>query len=210
MKKIFASLIICSLFVSVMHGQEEEVIVVPKDMTERLTIRPSSVFALYPGIWAPGFKLEWATGIQRFSFGLHARGYLFFFNGGRIEPFMRYYAKRKAPEGLFVQAKLSAALYDANSFLFRGIYCYESTTGVLLCPGDPGYVKFDMWRYMVGPGIAVGYQLLAGKQKRFALDVFGGLQFIFPLNSINRYEEFFLWLMRGFPMETGIRIGWAF
>jgi hypothetical protein len=105
---------------------------------------------------------------------------------------------------------MSAAVYDANSVLFRGLYCYESSNGLLLCPGDPGYVKQDQWRYFFGGGVATGYQFLFGRQKRFAFDVFGGMQLILPTHRINNREDLTLWMMRGFPFEIAVRMGWAF
>jgi hypothetical protein len=193
-----------------LHAQDDEVIVVPERLIEKPPLIRTRVLSFYPGIWAPGFKLESVTPKKRISFGTHFRGYIFFFNGAKIEPFVRVYFKSNAPQGFFVQAKLSAGIYDANSFLFRGLYCYSSSNGMFLCPGDPGYVKFDMWRYFFGGGVAAGYQFILGKQKRFAFDVFGGLQLIIPTHRIYNDESLALWMMRGFPLETGFRLGWAF
>jgi hypothetical protein len=200
---------LCFLFHAV-SAQHDEVIIAPPQLIEQPDHLTTTVLAFYPGFWAPGFKLEKATPNKYLSMGIHARGYIFLFNGGRAEPFIRYYFRKKAPEGLFFQTKISAAAYDANSFLFGGLYCYESSNGMLICPGDPGYIKQIQWRYFFGTGFATGYQFLLGKHKRFALDLFGGMQIIFPSHSLRHPENRILWMMRAFPLEMGIRMGWAF
>jgi len=191
-------------------AQDDKAIVLSDKVKKKEPMFRTHVMALYPGFWAPGFKIEKANAQQNLSFGTHLRGYLIFFNGGKVEPFMRVYFKKKAPEGLFMQFKLHAAMYNANSVLFRGFYCYEGLNGQYICPGDPGYVQHDMWRYFFGGGVSAGYQFLLGDEKRFALDVFGGMQIIIPTTRLYYSEDIALWFMRGFPLDVGIRLGWAF
>jgi len=62
----------------------------------------------------------------------------------------------------------------------------------------------------LGGGATFGYQFLLGEEKRFALDVFGGLQIIIPADGLYYGEDISLWLLRGFPLEFGLRLGKAF
>lgn len=170
----------------------------------------SAVVAFYPGFWAPGIKLEWASSNKRFSYGTHARGYLFVMPGVKIEPFFRLYVKKNAPEGVFVQFKLSSGVYDRNMVFFSGIDCYYSVSGQQYCPGDPGYIRRSNFAYLVGGGVSAGYQFLLGKEKKFALDIFGGVQVIIPIDRFYYSQDVALWFFRGFPLEIGLRMGRAF
>jgi hypothetical protein len=191
-------------------AQDDETIVLSDKVKKSEPLFRSNVLAFYPGFWAPGFKVESANGKQNLSYGAHVRGYVFLFNGGKVEPFIRVYFKKKAPEGLFMQFKIHAAIYNANSVFFRGLKCYTGLNGQYICPGDPGYVQVNEWRYFFGGGVAAGYQFLLGEKKRFALDLFGGIQVIIPKDRLLYDEDIYLWLTRGFPAELGIRLGWAF
>ncbi len=196
---------------AIAQGNAEEVIALPKQAVKRGELSKSTVLAFYPGFWNPGIKLERVATNSTASFGFHTRGYLFLFNGIRTEPFTRIYFKKKAPEGAFAQFKISAGFYDRNSFLFRGLYCYSTSSGIYLCPGDPGYIKTSDFSVLVGGGVSFGYQFLLGNQGRFALDLFGGVQAIIPVNRRrNNWDDLTLWLLRGFPLELGIRLGKAF
>ena len=207
--KVF-KLLFAVLLPFILLAQNDDAIVAPKLVKNSKDLYRSTVLSFYPGFWAPGVKLEWATTNKIVSSGFHTRGYLFLFNGVKMEPFIRVYFKKNAPEGAFAQFKLSVGIYDKNSFLFRGLYCYTGSTGILICPGDPGYVKQNDLTLMAGGGVAFGYQFLLGENKRFALDLFGGIQAIVPSSRIRNDDDIALWFMRGFPLELGIRLGKAF
>jgi hypothetical protein len=192
---------------------DDEVIKLPKDSGKKLsdiTDNKSSVIAFYPGFWSPGIKFEQVSSQKVASYGIHARGYLFIFNGIKMEPFTRVYFKKDGPEGAFAQFKLSLGIYDMNSILFQGVQCYRTGSGATICPGNPSYVRKSDITYFAGGGVAFGYQFLLGAKKGFALDLFGGVQAIVPSRRFYREEELYLWLSRGFPIEFGIRLGKAF
>jgi hypothetical protein len=189
---------------------DDKEIVLPKQTSKRLPETKSSVIAFYPGFWSPGVKFERTSANQLASYGFHARGYLFIFNGIKMEPFSRVYFKKGGPEGAFAQFKLSLGIYDMNSILFQGVQCYRTSNGTSVCPGNTNYVRRSDITYLGGGGVAFGYQFLLGAKKSFALDLFGGVQAIIPAKRFNRQEELYLWLSRGFPVEFGIRLGKAF
>jgi hypothetical protein len=209
MKRLLLFIILTATFMQC-FAQKDDAIVLPDKLQKTEPVFRSRVLAFYPGFWAPGIKFESASANQKVSYGVHVRGYIFLFNGAKFEPFVRVYFKGNAPQGLFMQFKLSASLYNANSVLFRGFRCYTTSTGQQLCPGDPGYVKQNDWRYFFGGGVATGYQFLLGEKKRFALDLYGGIQVIIPKNRLGYDEDLYLWMARGFPLELGLRMGWAF
>lgn len=212
MKNIVWLFFVVAFFHSAMaQDNAKEVIAVPKQAIKKIEYSKSTVLAFYPGFWNPGIKLERVATNPTVSFGFHTRGYLFVFNGIKAEPFTRIYLKNKAPEGAFAQFKISAAFYDKNSFLFRGLNCYTTSSGIYLCPGDPGYIKTNDYSVLIGGGVSFGYQFLLGNQRHFALDLFGGVQAIVPVNRRrNNWDDLSLWLLRGFPLELGIRLGKAF
>ncbi len=155
-------------------------------------------------IWNPGIKVEGAIN-QKISLGTHAKAYLFFYNGMRIDPFMRIYFKDSAPEGAFLQLKVSTSFYNRESFFFRG-NCYTSTNGNYLCPGDPGYIRPRDMVYMLGGGVAGGYQFVIGKRNRGTVDVYGGLQYLKP-NRYHGMEDLAIFFLRRFPIEFGLNLG---
>lgn len=191
------------------QAQEDESIQLPKLMPKTPKLK-NTILAFNPGFWAPGLKLEWASANQKISTGFHVRGYIFIFNGVKFDPFVRFYFKKKAPEGAFAQLKFSAGIYDKNSVFFQGITCYTTASGQTFCPRNSGYVRRSDITYLLGGGATFGYQFLLGEEKRFALDVFGGLQIIIPADGLYYGEDISLWLLRGFPLEFGLRLGKAF
>lgn len=212
MKKLFSIILLAFIFqVAFAQSNNEEVIALPKKALKNSDYPKSTVLSFYPGFWNPGLKLERVSSNQNASYGFHTRGYIFLYNGIKVEPFSRIYFKKTAPEGAFAQFKLSAGFYDKNSFLFRGLSCYTTSTGMYVCPGDPGYIKTNDYSVLIGGGVSFGYQFLLGAEKRFALDLFGGVQAIVPVNRRRgNWDDLTLWLLRGFPLEMGIRLGKAF
>lgn len=210
--KYLLLLLACSRFFFSIAQPKNDAIQVPptNNNTIKFEKEKNAVLAFYPGFWAPGLKLERATTSKGFSYGFHARGHIFILPGGKIEPFIRWYISKNAPEGGFLQFKGYAGMYDRNMLFFRGIDCYYSVSGQLFCPGDFGYVRKSDFIYMFGVGISGGYQFLLGKEKKFAFDIFGGIQAIVPTNRTFNGEQFAVWMLRGFPLELGIRMGKAF
>ena len=209
MKPIVTALLVLTTLFCFAQNDDKE-IVLPKHTNKRLPDTKNSVIAFYPGFWSPGIKFERVSANQFVSYGFHARGYLFIFNGIKIEPFSRMYFKKDGPEGAFAQFKLSLGIYDMNSILFQGVQCYSTVNGARVCPGNTNYVRRSDITYLAGGGVAFGYQFLLGSKKSFALDLFGGVQAIIPAKRFNRSEELYLWLSRGFPIEFGVRLGKAF
>jgi hypothetical protein len=95
-------------------AQKDDAIVLADKLKSNEPIIRTRVLSFYPGFWAPGMKFESASQNHKVSYGLHTRGYIFLFNGVKFEPFIRYYFKKNAPEGVFLQFKISGSLYNVS------------------------------------------------------------------------------------------------
>lgn len=152
-------------------------------------------------LWSPTLKFEQGIG-DWVSIGFHGKARYIMWEGGKIEPFVRIYFTEKSPEGPFIQIKGSFGAYRRN-FLFDG--CYYDINGNYRC--DNYNERFFK---SFGGGLAGGYQFFFGRRDHFALDLFGGFQYI--RQEGNRYSDY-AFLRRvfiNFPVELGIRLGVAF
>lgn len=154
--------------------------------------------------WSPTIKFEQGIG-DWVSIGFHGRARFAMWEGGKIEPFVRVYFTERAPEGPFIQVKGSFGAYRRN-FIYENNDCYYDGNGDWVCTDnyDEDYFK------SFGGGVAGGYQFFFGRKDHFALDLFGGFQYIHQEG--NRYSDynFARRLFINFPAEVGVRLGVAF
>lgn len=162
--------------------------------------RHKTILGIGPALWSPALKFEQAIS-NSVSLGLHGKARFIIWEGGKVEPFVRYYFTYKAPEGPYLQLKASFGAYRRS---FNWDNCYYDVNGNYICNDDNGFFK------SYGGGLAGGYQFLLGMNNRFALDLFGGFQYI--RQEGDRYSEynFFRRIFINFPVEIGARFGVAF
>ena len=111
------------------------------------------------------------------------------YTGVQLAPFARFYFREKAPGGFYAQAKI-----------LGGIYSAEITIDVFDKPYTPDFdrtlIKFEDRTHTFtrfGGGVAVGYQVIWGVNKRMVLDVNLGFKYIgnIPMPTIKDNEEIF-------------------
>ncbi|CAN5380405.1 hypothetical protein BH09BAC1_BH09BAC1_21490 [soil metagenome] len=151
--------------------------------------------------WSPTMKFEQGIG-NWVSVGFHGKARFVIWEGGKIEPFVRVYFTEKSPEGPFIQIKGSFGAYR-RKFDFND--CYTDANGVLICNNN----DHEFFRSF-GGGMAGGYQFFFGKKDHFALDLFGGFQYIHQ--GFDRYSQYNYWrrVFINFPVDVGVRLGVAF
>ena len=98
---------------------------------------------------------------DRFSAGLIGNYMFGVYNGVRIEPYARFYVQGTAPAGLYVQGKY----HFSHMTLSKGT--------VLAGWAMPSGYNFSE----MGGSLGVGYQVLFGKDKNFAFDIYSGYRF---------------------------------
>jgi hypothetical protein len=96
---------------------------------------------------------------DKVTYGGILTGYYASFPGVQLAPIARFYFKKQAPEGLYAQAKVVAGLFQ-NEYLASG------------------NVKKKQTFFNTGAGIALGYQLLWGKDNRWSIDLNMGAKFV--------------------------------
>lgn len=152
-------------------------------------------------VWSPTLKFEQGIG-DWVSIGFHGKARFIIWEGGKIEPFVRVYFTEKSPEGPFIQLKGTFGAYRRN-FVYSS-NCYTDINGDYRCDDEDFFRSF-------GGGMAGGYQFFFGRRDHFALDLFGGFQYIY--NQRREYYSEYNFLRRvfvNFPVEIGIRLGVAF
>lgn len=166
--------------------------------------RHRTVIALGPSsLWSPTLKFEQGIG-NWVSAGFHARFRFIMWNGGKIEPFVRVYFTEKSPEGPFIQLKGSFGAYRRN-FVFDD-FCYYDSNGDYIC-GD----SYDEdYFFSFGGGLVGGYQFFFGAKDHFALDLFGGFQYMYQDRSGYNDYRYLRRIFINFPVEVGLRLGVAF
>ncbi|KAA6312918.1 hypothetical protein EZS27_036228 [termite gut metagenome] len=97
---------------------------------------------------------------SKFTYGGILTGYYTNYTnypGVQLTPIIKFYFKEKAPKGFYAQAKILAGFSQNNSF-------------------DSG-VDEKQFFTSFGAGIAVGYQLLWGKDNRWSIDMNVGFKY---------------------------------
>lgn len=153
--------------------------------------------------WSPTIKFEQGIG-DWVSIGFHGRARFIMWEGGKVEPFVRVYFTEKSPEGPFVQVKGSFGAFRRN-FVFED-NCYYDSFGNYVC-GDNYDEEFF---YSFGGGLAGGYQFFFGAKDHFALDLFGGFQYIYQDRTGYDDYRYIRRVFINFPVEVGVRLGVAF
>lgn len=138
---------------------------------------------------------------DRFTIGLIQKTLFSDFSGMRFEPTLRYYFKKEAPKGFYVQAKVGVGYHYYYNFIRNS----DSTT----TQTNRQY----FWAY--GGGLAGGYQFIIGSKKHFVIDLYLGLQVfqaVLPHSPIkdkegmDKKEEYEFW--EAFPLDFGLSIGY--
>ncbi len=166
------------------------------------THRNRTVIGFGPAsFWSPTIKFEQGIG-DWVSLGFHGKGRFILWNGGKVEPFVRVYFTQKSPEGPFIQAKGSFGAYKRN-FVYDD--CYYDANGNYVC-----YTDSEDFFYSFGGGLAGGYQFFFGARDHFALDLFGGFQYMYQDNNTYSDYRFLRKVFINFPVDIGVRLGVAF
>lgn len=151
------------------------------------------VFGVAPSLFAPGFKFEFPK--NSWSFGFHVKGHWPFNIGGKVEPFARVYFKHRAPEGLYLQMKLTTGAYYE---WFRGFGLYSND------------FSNDLWYASIGTGLTVGHQWVLADRANLIIDLAGGIQASVPVPWTSDNRAWVHYWLPGFPLEISVRIGKAF
>jgi hypothetical protein len=147
------------------------------------------------------------TTSDNISYGTFLNVYYFNFKGIRLDPFVRFYPKGKAPKGVYIQGKAVVGIfYSKIKYEYEQIIGTDTTT--LASTESETFTTY-------GGGLGLGYQFIIGRSE-LPMDLFLGFQyskFGAPASVIinnNRYETLddATWYMTGpgsiFNMNFGI------
>lgn len=126
------------------------------------------------------------------GFGFFSSLYYGRFKGFRLEAFYRLYPSRTAPEGFYIQAKIS------------GGYFWSDINYYYIAQADTFSMKYPREFLSPGAGTGLGYQFIYGKKNR-AIDLFFGIHYsgftisrTFLLDNRNYFtEDGFIWYVTG-------------
>ncbi len=197
MNKLFHLILMMAALAMTMPAQAQEEIEAPRRHRTVIAVGPSS-------FWSPTLKFEQGIG-DWVSLGFHGKARFVMWEGGKIEPFVRIYFTENSPQGPFIQVKGSFGAHRRN-FIFED-NCYYDANGDYVCDDNYDEQYFKSF----GGGVAGGYQFFFGRNEHFALDLFGGFQYIRQENQ-NSYNDY-RYIRRifiNFPVDIGLRLGVAF
>ena len=131
----------------------------PKIKNLNSSQRKSSILGVSPiRLWS-GLRLKYERPINdKITYGGILTGYYGSYPGIQLAPIGRFYFKAKAPEGFYAQAKIVGGYFQAN---------YTSKYG----DKKQSFTNF-------GGGIALGYQLLWGKDNKWTIDINLGVKVV--------------------------------
>jgi hypothetical protein len=141
--------------------------------------------------FADNAKLQYERVLTKsFSFDITASYYYFKpLTGIKAEPSFRYYFKKNAPTGWYIQPKFSIGYFSTQEKCSKILYTYSPNDSLLSTDFlDKKFIK--ELRFMpVGASVKFGIQKYFGKKKRFVFDYNLGLQY-FPLNYKIKDEKY--------------------
>ncbi len=154
---------------------------------------PKNVLSVSPFRLWNGLRIKYErVATDHITWGGVFTGYYGSFPGVQAAPFLRFYCFGSAPEGLYLQGK-------AVGGFFRHEYTKEYKDHSK--PNEE--VKYNFSSF--GGGVAAGYQVLFGKDKRWSLDMNLGVKIVGGVDTpIAAPEDVFITLMNnGIWYTTG-------
>lgn len=206
--KLSITLLLLLLF-AVSYGQDSTATKVPSTKKNDLRTRKHVINIGPMPLWLP-IKYEYAVN-EKYSLGMHTKMYFNFFDlpsGVNFQPFFRYYFKKRAPSGVFIQAKVAYGFFKNHyTYISSNEKCRLNYDGYYECSKELSQF------HSIGGGLAAGYQFIFGKKKHGSVDFFGGFSYHKPIRVTEKdgSDPTFLFNVGEFSIfDGGIRLGVAF
>lgn len=123
---------------------------------------------------------------EGFTIGVIASGYYWLsLPGVKVEPHFRYYFKRQAPSGWYIEPKLSIGYFQTQEPFEQRQYTYNSSDSLISERLLMSNLKKNVSFMPAGITLKVGVQKFLGSHQRWVLDYNIGLQ-CFPMMDIRQ------------------------